>query len=298
MRKTFTVPAALLLAVAVAAGAQQSGQSNQKPAEKPMAQGSQGTQGTQGTQGAQPNAAGKPQSLEDRASYSIGLNLGRSLKTNDINANTDLIIKGLRDGLAGQALLTDQEMQSTMQEFQQQVQAQQEAKQKVIGEKNKTEGEAFLAKNKARQGVKTTASGLQYEVLTEGTGPQPKATDTVTVNYRGTLMDGTEFDSSYERGQPATFVLNQVIPGWTEGVQLMKVGSKYKFYIPASLGYGERGAGGVIGPNAPLVFEVELLSIGQPNAPQQQPQQPLQNQGEKPQQPAEKPPAEQKPPAE
>lgn len=291
MRKTVAFPAVLLLAVTVAAGAQQSGQSNQKPAEKPMAQGTQGTQGAQTaqpTQPAPPNTAGKPESLEDRASYSIGLNLGRSLKTNDIKANTDLLIKGLRDGLAGQALLTDQEMQSTMQEFQQQVQAQQEAKQKEIGEKNKMEGEAFLTKNKARQGVKTTASGLQYEVLTEGTGPQPKATDTVTVNYKGTLMDGTPFDSSYDRGEPATFVLNQVIPGWTEGVQLMKVGSKYKFYIPAALGYGERGAGGVIGPNAPLVFEVELLSIGQPNPPQQQPQQPLQNQGEQP--PAEKPP--------
>ena len=118
----------------------------------------------------------------------------------------------------------------------------------------------------------------------------PKATDTVTVNYKGTLMDGTTFDSSYDRGQPATFVLNQVIPGWTEGVQLMKVGSKYKFYIPSALGYGERGAGGVIGPNAPLVFEVELVSIGQPTPPPA-PQQPLQNQGEGSQQPpAEKPP--------
>jgi FKBP-type peptidyl-prolyl cis-trans isomerase len=192
-------------------------------------------------------------------------------------------------------------MQTAMQSFQQQVAQQQEAKQKVAGEKNKTEGEAFLAKNKARKEVKTTASGLQYEVLTEGTGANPKATDTVTVNYKGTLMDGTTFDSSYDRGQPATFVLNQVIPGWTEGVQLMKVGSKYKFYIPSALGYGERGAGGVIGPNAPLVFEVELVSIGQPEAkpaagaaaqggqaqPQGQPQQ---------QPPAEKPPAEQKPP--
>ena len=280
MRKTFILPAALLLAVAAAAGAQQSGQSNQKPAEKPAAA---------TAQPAPQSAAGKPESLEDRASYSIGLNLGRSLKTNEIKANADLIIKGLRDGLAGQALLTDEEMQATMQEFQAQLQTQQEAKQKALGEKNKTEGTAFLAKNKERAGVKTTASGLQYEVVTEGTGAQPKATDTVTVNYKGTLMDGTEFDSSYERGQPATFVLNQVIPGWTEGVQLMKVGSKYKFYIPSELGYGERGAGGVIGPNAPLVFEVELLSIGQPNAPQQ-PQQPLQNQGEGEQKPTEKPP--------
>src|SRR5215203_1009078 len=285
MRKTLTLPTVLLVAAAVAAGAQQSGQ---KPAEKPAMQPTQTT--------AQPSAAGKPESLLDRASYIIGLNLGKSLKTNEIQANTDLVVKGLRDGLSGaQALLTDEEMQTAMQSFQQQVAQQQEAKQKVVGEKNKTEGEAFLAKNKARKEVKTTASGLQYEVLTEGTGAAPKATDTVTVNYKGTLMDGTTFDSSYDRGQPATFVLNQVIPGWTEGVQLMKVGSKYKFYIPSALGYGERGAGGTIGPNAPLVFEVELVSIGQPAAnPAADGAQGGQPQGET--KPAEKPPAEQKPP--
>ena len=214
--------------------------------------------------------------MQDRASYVIGYNLGRTLKQNDVNANSDLIVKGLRDGLTGATgMLTDAEMQSTMQEFQKQVQAQQEAKQKVVGEKNKTEGEAFLAKNKAKAGVKTTASGLQYEVEKEGTGPSPKATDTVTVNYKGTLMDGSTFDSSYDRGQPATFVLNEVIPGWTEGVQLMKVGSKYKFYIPSALGYGDKGAGATIGPNSPLIFEVELLSIGEPKpAPGARPTQP------------------------
>lgn len=290
MRKTLALPALLLVAAAVAAGAQQSGQqSGQKPAEKPAMQPTQAP--------AQPGAAGKPESLLDRASYIIGLNLGKSLKTNDIQANTDLIVKGLRDGLSGgQALFTDEEMQTAMQSFQQQVAQQQEAKQKVAGDKNKTDGEGFLMKNKERKEVKTTASGLQYEVLTEGTGAAPKATDTVTVNYKGTLMDGTTFDSSYDRGQPATFVLNQVIPGWTEGVQLMKVGSKYKFYIPSALGYGERGAGGVIGPNATLVFEVELVSIGQPEA------KPAAGatQGGKTEtlqaKPAEKPPAEQKPP--
>jgi FKBP-type peptidyl-prolyl cis-trans isomerase len=253
MRKSLILPAALLFAAAAVAGAQTA-----KPAQKPAAQ---------PAAPAQPSGqqAGKPESVQDRASYVIGYNLGRTLKQNDVNANSDLIVKGLRDGLAGaNGMLTDAEMQSTMQEFQKQVQTQQEAKQKVIGEKNKTEGEAFLAKNKARAGVKTTASGLQYEVEKEGTGPAPKATDTVTVNYKGTLMDGSTFDSSYDRGQPATFVLNQVIPGWTEGVSLMKVGSKYKFYIPAALGYGDKGAGNAIGPNSPLIFEVELLSIGEP----------------------------------
>jgi FKBP-type peptidyl-prolyl cis-trans isomerase len=255
MRKSLILPAVLLVTAAAVAGAQSGKPAAQKPAaQKPAAQPAQSS-----------SQAGKPEALQDRASYVIGYNLGRTLKQNDVQANSDLIIKGLRDGLTGQnGVFTDAEMQTTMQEFQKQVMAQQETKQKAVGEKNKTEGEAFLAKNKARTGVKTTASGLQYEVEKEGTGPIPKPTDTVTVNYKGTLMDGSTFDSSYDRGQPATFVLNQVIPGWTEGVQLMKVGSKYKFYIPAALGYGDKGAGNAIGPNSPLIFEVELLSIGEP----------------------------------
>jgi len=277
MRKSLILPAALLFAATAVAGAQTA-----KPAQKPAAQPAKPA-AQPAAAPAQPSGqqAGKPESVQDRASYVIGYNLGRTLKQNDVNANSDLIVKGLRDGLGGgTGMLTDAEMQSTMQEFQKQVQEQQEAKQKVIGEKNKTEGEAFLAKNKARAGVKTTASGLQYEVQKEGTGPNPKATDTVTVNYKGTLMDGSTFDSSYDRGQPATFVLNQVIPGWTEGVQLMKVGSKYKFYIPSALGYGDKGAGATIGPNAPLIFEVELLSIGEPKA--QGAAQPQANPSEKP----------------
>ena len=280
MRKSLILPAVLLAAAAVA-GAQQTAKPAQKPAAQPAKPAAQPAAAPAQASGQQ---AGKPESVQDRASYVIGYNLGRTLKQNDVDANSDLIVKGLRDGLAGaNGMLTDAEMQSTMQEFQKQVQAQQEAKQKVIGEKNKAEGEAFLAKNKARPGVKTTASGLQYEVEKEGTGPTPKATDTVTVNYKGTLMDGSTFDSSYDRGQPATFVLNQVIPGWTEGVQLMKVGSKYKFYIPSALGYGDKGAGATIGPNAPLIFEVELLSIGEPKAaPGAQGAQPQANPSEKP----------------
>jgi len=260
MKKFLTLSAALLVAAAGAAHGQSSGQ----PAQKPAAPAAQPAPAAP----AATAPSGKPESLQDKASYAIGLNLGKSLKNNDIQANTDLILRGLRDGISGgQPLLTDEEIQATMQDFQKQVVAQQESKRKVLGEKNKAEGEAFLAKNKAKPGVKTTASGLQYEVLTEGTGPTPKPTDTVTVNYKGTLLDGTTFDSSYDRKEPATFVLNQVIPGWTEGVQLMKVGSKYRFYIPPALGYGDRGAGNAIGPNAPLIFEVELLSIGQPNPP-------------------------------
>jgi FKBP-type peptidyl-prolyl cis-trans isomerase len=259
MRKTLILPAVLLAATATVAGAQTG-----KPASKPAAQPSAPPSAAPAT----PPAAGQGASVkpvEERASYVIGYNLGRQLKANDIKANTDLIIQGLRDGMGGaKGMLTDAEMQATMQEFQQKVMAQQEVKAKALGEKNKTEGEAFLAKNKTRKEVKTTASGLQYETLKEGTGPSPKPTDTVTVNYKGTLMDGSTFDSSYDRGQPATFVLNQVIPGWTEGVQLMKVGGKTKFYIPSAMGYGDKGAGAAIGPNAPLIFEVELISIGAP----------------------------------
>jgi len=265
MRKTLILPAALLVAMAGVAGAQTAKPA--APAQKPTAPPAQKPAAQPAPAPSGQAQAGKPESLTDRASYIIGFNIGRTFKTNDLQANPDLVLKGLRDALAGETgLLTSDEMQATMQALQQQVQTAQAAKQKVVGEKNKTEGEAFLAKNKARAGVKTTASGLQYEVLKEGTGPSPKATDTVTVNYKGTLMDGTTFDSSYDRGQPATFVLNQVIPGWTEGVQLMKPGGKYKFYIPSNLAYGEQ-APPQIGPNAPLVFEVELLSIGEPKEP-------------------------------
>ena len=218
---------------------------------------------------AQPAAAAAPAaSVEDRASYFIGLNLGKSLSQNHVSCNQDLVAKGLHDALSGaKPMFTEAEMQSAMQELQQRVMAEQQATAKAAAETNQKEADAFLAGNKAKKGISTTASGLQYEVVKEGTGPKPKATDTVSVHYRGTLLNGTEFDSSYKRNEPATFVLNQVIPGWTEGVQLMNVGSKYKFYIPPALAYGERGAGnGLIGPNALLVFEVELLEIKPPEA--------------------------------
>jgi FKBP-type peptidyl-prolyl cis-trans isomerase len=142
-----------------------------------------------------------------------------------------------------------------------------EQKQKAAGEKNKTDGAKFLEENKKKEGVKATASGLQYKVLKEGTGSQPKSTDMVTVNYRGTLIDGTEFDSSYKRGQPATFPLNGVIKGWTEGLQLMKQGSKYQFFVPSNLAYGERSVGPDIAANATLIFEVELLEVKPPPTP-------------------------------
>ena len=155
-----------------------------------------------------------------------------------------MLNKGIQDGLSGKkALMTDEQMKETMAAFQKDMMEKQAAAKKAAGEKNAAEGKKFLAENKTKEGVKTTASGLQYKVLKEGTGPSPKETDTVKVNYRGTTIDGTEFDSSYKRGEPATFPVNRVIKGWTEALQLMKAGSKYQFFIPADLAYGERGAG-------------------------------------------------------
>ncbi len=202
---------------------------------------------------------------KDKVSYSIGLDIGTTLKRQLIDVNAELLNKGIQDGLSGnKALLTDEQMKETMAAFQKDMMAKQAAAKKATGEKNAAEGKKYLAENKAKEGVKTTASGLQYKVLKEGTGPSPKATDTVKVNYRGTTIDGTEFDSSYKRGEPATFPVNRVIKGWTEALQLMKAGSKYQLVIPADLAYGERGAGSDIGPNATLIFEVELVGIVPP----------------------------------
>jgi len=207
-------------------------------------------------------AQSKPESVIDRASYGIGYNLGKGLSEQKIEAQLELVLAGVRDGFGDAApLLTVEEMQAALNELQQQVQARQAQLQQEQGEMNKQQGESFLATNAERPEVQSTASGLQYEILTAGDGAKPTASDTVTVHYRGTLIDGTVFDSSYDRGEPATFPLNRVIAGWTEGLQLMPVGSKWKLFLPSHLGYGEQGAGGDIGPNAALIFEVELLSI-------------------------------------
>ncbi len=204
----------------------------------------------------------KPETLEDRASYSIGLSLAKNLKAQGVEVDVDYLIRGLRDGLGeGETLLSDDEMRATLQEFQQSLAARQQQQQAALAEKNQKEGQAFMASNKERAGVVSLDNGLQYEVLQAADGPNPKVTDQVRVHYRGTLIDGTPFDSSYDRGEPAVFPLNGVIKGWTEALQRMPVGSKWKLYIPPELAYGARGAGPVIGPNATLVFEVELLGI-------------------------------------
>jgi FKBP-type peptidyl-prolyl cis-trans isomerase FklB len=212
-----------------------------------------------------PVVAAEKQELKtqkDKVSYVIGLDMGNSLKKNMVDIDTEILIRGLKDALSGaNPLMTEQEMKETITALQKDLQAKQQEQGKALAEKNKKEGEAFLAENKKKGGVITMPSGLQYKILTDGKGKSPKATDTVTVNYKGTLIDGVEFDSSYKRGQPATFTVNGVIPGWIEALQLMKEGSKWQLFIPSNLAYGERGAGGTIGPNAVLIFEVELLSI-------------------------------------
>jgi FKBP-type peptidyl-prolyl cis-trans isomerase len=197
---------------------------------------------------------------KDKASYAIGMNIGTGLHRDSVDVDPDILAKGLKDAMSGaKPLLSDDEMKSALTTLQADVQKKQEIKMAV----DKKMGEDFLAANKTKEGVVTLPSGLQYKILKEGDGPKPAASDTVVCNYRGTLVDGTEFDSSYKRGEPATFGVSQVIHGWTEALQLMPVGSKWQLFIPSDLAYGPRGRPG-IEPNAMLIFEVELLSIEAP----------------------------------
>ncbi len=199
---------------------------------------------------------------KDKLSYALGMNLGSNLHKEKVEVDPAIVLRGLKDALAaGKMLLTEDEARATLTQLQTEVRSKQQGKMKVAGEMNKKEGVEFLAANKSKEGVVILPSGLQYKILTEGTGPKPTASDTVVCNYRGTLISGAEFDSSYKRGQPASFPVNGVIKGWTEALQLMPVGSKWQLFVPAELGYGDRGAGADIGPGATLIFEVELLSI-------------------------------------
>jgi FKBP-type peptidyl-prolyl cis-trans isomerase FklB len=276
-----------LTVTAVAAGALVLGDAQAQqtpPASTPQTPPTSSTQ-TPGTTAPKPAApkpgtavAKKPPTVltlktqKEKASYAIGLNIGKSMHKDSVDVDPNIVLRGMKDGLAGnKPLLTDDEARATMVALQTDLRKKQEEKMLVQGEDNKKEGETFLADNKTKDGVVTLPSGLQYKILKEGTGPKPAATDTVVCNYKGTLLDNTEFDSSYKRGQPATFPVSGVIKGWTEALQLMPVGSKWQLFIPSDLAYGARGGpGGGIGPNATLVFEVELMSI-QPKAEVQTP---------------------------
>ncbi len=199
---------------------------------------------------------------KEKISYSIGMDIGGNLKRESVEVDPDLLARGLKDSYGGgKTILTEDQARQTLEDFQKTLMAKQAETMKILSEKNKADGEKFLAENAKKEGVKVLPSGLQYKEITPGTGKIPKADDTVTTHYKGTLIDGTEFDSSYTRGQPATFPVSGVIPGWTEALQLMKEGAKWQLFVPPDLAYGERGAGQVIGPNATLIFEVELLTV-------------------------------------
>ena len=204
----------------------------------------------------------KPEGVEARVSYALGLNIGHGFKTQGIDIQTDLFLKGLEDGLnEGQPLLTNEEMRTAMETLRAELEAKQRAKIEEIGKKNRQDGDKFFAANKKEKGVVTLPSGLQYKIEKKGSGKTPGKDNMVTVHYTGTLLNGQEFDSSVKRGEPATFKVGGVIAGWTEALQLMKEGAKWKIFIPSDLAYGEQGRPPVILPNSALIFDVELLKV-------------------------------------
>jgi FKBP-type peptidyl-prolyl cis-trans isomerase FklB len=201
---------------------------------------------------------------KNRISYTIGVNIGQDFKSQNMDVDPDLLLMGLKDTLSGKELqLTEEEMVQEIQNFQQEMQAKMAAEMEAKAAENKASGEAFMTENAKQEGVVVTESGLQYKIIEPGQGDSPGPADVATVHYRGTLIDGTQFDSSYDRGQPASFPVGGVIAGWSEALQLMKPGAKWQLVIPAELAYGERGAGQDIGPNSTLLFDVELISVEQ-----------------------------------
>jgi FKBP-type peptidyl-prolyl cis-trans isomerase FklB len=241
-----------------------------------------GTKTGQGTTAAKkPATAAVPLTTQkQKASYAIGANIGRGLHRDGVDIDPALVARGLRDALAGGKLqLTDEEMKTALTTLTAEMKKKADAETAAVSEANKKEGETFLAANKSKEGVIALPDGLQYKILTPGNGPKPTAADTVVANYKGTLINGTEFDSSYKRGQPVTFPVGQVIKGWTEVLQLMPVGSKWEVYIPSDLAYGPQGPGrGPIGPNETLVFDIELVSIQPKGATATPPPPPAQKQ--------------------
>ena len=201
-------------------------------------------------------------STKDSVSYSLGMDIGKNMKAQKLDVDAAIIAKGMQDYIdSTHLMLTPDQSTQVLTAWRMELMKKQQAEAAVKGEQAKKDGEKFLAENGKKEGVKTTASGLQYKVDKMGTGPKPTADQTVTINYKGTLLDGTEFDNSFKRGEPTTYPVNRFAPGFAEGLQLMPVGSKFTLYIPSALAYGEQGAGQVIPPNATLIFEIDLLDI-------------------------------------
>jgi FKBP-type peptidyl-prolyl cis-trans isomerase FklB len=268
-----------------------------KPAQTPAAK-------TSAAAAAKTQAPLTLKTQKEKASYAIGMNIGKNLKRDSVEVDPSIVYRALKDALAGsKLLLTDEEAKAALMTLQTEVRAKEEAKTKAAALENKKTGEAFLTANKTKDGVVTLPSGLQYKILKAGTGPKPTAEDTVLCHYRGTLVDNTEFDSSYKRGEPLKIPVGGVIKGWTEAIQLMPVGSKWQLFIPSDLAYGERGApGSPIGPNSTLVFEVELVSIEPKATPKVEPTEhgkeaPKDAPKEQPKEEPKAPPKEQAPPA-
>jgi FKBP-type peptidyl-prolyl cis-trans isomerase FklB len=258
MHKSFTSPVSLLAIGIVLAGSHYSlGQ--QTPAPKPHAT---PTTRARRAPAAKTQAAPALTTQKDKFSYALGMNLGTNLHKQSVPVDPNILLRGLKDALAGgKTALTEDQARAALMEVQTEMRKKQQEQMQAAGAASRKEGEAFLAANKTKDGVVTLPSGLQYKILTQGTGPKPTATDSVVCNYRGTLINGTEFDSSYKRGEPATFPVTGVIKGWTEALQLMPVGSKWQLFVPSDLAYGERSPGPEIAPDSTLIFEVELLSI-------------------------------------
>ena len=212
------------------------------------------------------NQATQLKDKREKLGYSVGIDIGKSVNKQKIDLEPNAFFAGFKDGTANKtSLMSEDEIRQTLLSLQTELVERQKAENKIIADKNLIEGEKFLAENKKRKGVVTLPSGLEYRIIKQGSGDSPKPTDVVVVNYRGKLINGTEFDSSYTRGEPVKLTVNGVIPGWTEALQLMKPGAKWELFIPAKLAYGEHGAGQIIGPNSTLIFDVDLLSVEKPN---------------------------------
>jgi FKBP-type peptidyl-prolyl cis-trans isomerase len=275
MRKPLIVLGTFLAAGVMLMGSTQAQTSSASPTPTPASKPATAAKSTSSTGTKTGTAVAKPGAVttlttdKQKSSYAIGMNWGTGLHHQEVDVDTAALLQGMKDGLAGgKTLMTEDEARAALTKLQTEMQTKQQAKAKADEGNNAKEGAAFLAANKSKPGVVTLPSGLQYKILTPGTGPKPTASDTVVCNYRGTLINGTEFDSSFKRNEPATFPVSGVIKGWTEALQLMGVGSKWQLFIPADMAYGARGTpGGPIGPNSTLIFEVELLSIKDKGVP-------------------------------